>query len=294
VRPRFPLLVQGDAEPHNKVIHLHVPISRIQSANHVFSYGVLFINSLLRASRLGNLGNSGANHGPSINGKLDDNVFNIADNVTGLNLDFMSYAAYVQADRNPEALLDLEYMLESTQKIFTLFFQHYVSSTYSLKTGGWAYQPIGDTADDLGAAVNGTFPQFNPDGTRAKKVSELPAQNTNRTASATMSTRVQVVHMNPKAVWLCVGLLIWLALTSIAVCALQRWFFGDLRRNVESIADVLVLVAGSERLLAAVEKYGVEGLLNSNVKTRLGWFRTHDGKMRWGIEIAEEGEVLMN
>jgi hypothetical protein len=288
------LPIPGDAESHNKVNFSHFPISRIHSANQKSSYGVLFINSLLRASRLRNLDNSGANHGPSLPGYTDDDVFNIADNVTGLNLDFMSYAAYVQADRNAEALLDLDYMLESTQKIFTLFFQNFVSSTYSLKTGGWAYQTIGDNTNDLGAAVNGTFPQFNPDGTRAKKVSELPAQNTNRTASATISTRVQVVHMNPKAVWLCVGLLIWLAITTIIVCALQRWFFGDLRRNVETIADVLVLVAGSERLLAAVEKYGVEGLLNSDIKTRLGWFRTRDGKMRWGIEIVEEGEILMS
>ncbi|KAL5393093.1 hypothetical protein PMIN06_001716 [Paraphaeosphaeria minitans] len=256
------------------------------------SYGNLFMNSLLRASRLQSLANSGANHGPPLGGDTADMVFNIQDNVTGLNLDFMSYAAYVQADRDPKALLDLNYMLESTQRIFTLFFQHYVSSTYSLKTGGWAYQPIGANQDGLGAA-NETFPQFNPDGTRAKEVSELPAEHTNRTASATMSTRVEVLHMNPKAVWLCVALLIWLALTAILVCALQRWFFGDLRRNVESIADVLVLVAGSERLLAAVEKLGVEGLLKSDVQTRLGWFRTDDGRMRWGIEIAEEGEILM-
>lgn len=260
----------------------------------MISYGVLFMNSFLRASRLTHLSTSGSNHGPAINEDLGDGVFNIRDNVTGLTLDFMSYAAYVQAGQDSKALLDLDYMLASTQKIFTLFFQHYVSSTYSLQTGGWAYQPIGANQDGLGAPANGTFPQFNPDGTRAKKVSELPAQNTNRTATATMSTRVEVLHMNPKAVWLCVALLIWLALTTIVVFALQKWFFGDLRRNVESIADVLVLVAGSERLLAAVETYGVKELLKSNVKTRLGWFRTDDGRMRWGIEIVEEGDILMN
>ena len=175
------------------------------------------MNSLLRASRLTHLSTSGSSHGYSSDEDLTDDVFNIRDNVTGLTLDFMSYAAYIQAGRDSEALLDLDYMLKSTQKIFTLFFQHYVSSTYSLKTGGWAYQPIGENLNGLGAAANGTFSQFNPDGTRAKKFSELPAQNTNRTASATMSTRVEVLHMNPKAVWLCVALLIWLALTTIAV-----------------------------------------------------------------------------
>lgn len=251
------------------------------------------MNSFLRASRLGGL-QFPDQHSYRGNENFDDNVFNIRDNTTGLTLDFMTYAAYVQAGRNPQALLDKDYMLESTKKLFTKFFQHYVSSTVSLKTGGWAYQPIGANIDELGAQVNGTFPQFNPDGTRAKKLSELPAQNTQRTATATMSTRVEVVHMNENAVYLCVGLLAWLALTAILVTALQRWFFGELRRGVESLADVLVLVAGSERLLAAVDRYGVEGLMKSNVKTRLGWFRTEDGKMRWGIEIVEDGEVLMN
>ncbi|KAF1965119.1 hypothetical protein BU23DRAFT_629080 [Bimuria novae-zelandiae CBS 107.79] len=257
-------------------------------------YGNMFISSLLRASRLGALDPSDISHGSRAYENLDDNVFNIRNNVTGLSLDFMSYAAYVQAGRNPEALLEEKTMLESTQKIFTKFFQHYVSSTVSLTTGGWVYQPIGASLNELGAVVNGTFPQFNPDGTPAKKVSELPAQNTQRTANATMSTRVEVLHMNPSAVWFCVALLGWLAITTIIVTAMQRWYFGELRRNVESIADVLVLVAGSERLLAAVEKYGVEGLVNSDVKTRLGWFRTDDGRMRWGIEIVEEGEILMN
>lgn len=251
------------------------------------------MNSLLKASRLGNLKNIDT-HSFRDNEILTDNVFNIRNNVTGLTLDFMSYAAYVKAGRNPEAFLDKDFMIQSTKDMFTMFFQHYVSSTVSLKTGGWAYQPIGANLNELGAVVNGSFPQFNPDGTPAKKLDQLPAQNTNRTGTATMSTRVEVLRMNQRAVYLCVGLLAWLALTTIIVAALQRWYFGELRRNVETIADVLVLVAGSERLLAAVNKYGAEGLLNSNVKTRLGWFRTDDGRMRWGIEIVEDGEVLMN
>ncbi|KAJ4294300.1 hypothetical protein N0V90_007990 [Kalmusia sp. IMI 367209] len=269
-------------------------VQRYAPQNLTTSYGNLFMNSLLRASRLEALSSSGVAHGPKTFEKTYLNVFNIRNNVTGLTLDFMSYAAYVQENRNSEALLDKDILTKRTQEIFTTFFQHYVSSNNSLTSGGWAYQPIGTNLKDLGAPVNGTYTQYNPDGTRAPKYSELPAQNTQRVADATMSTRVEVLHMNENAVWLCIGLLIWLAITTLIVTALQRWFFGDLRRGVESIADVLVLVAGSERLLAAVERYGVEGLMKSNIKTRLGWFRTDDGRMRWGIEIVEDGEVLMN
>ena len=202
------------------------------------------MSSLLRASRLGSLSKTGGSTGPKSYENLDDNVFNIRNNITGLSLDFMSYAAYVQAGRNPEALLDKNTMLASTEKIFTKFFQHYVSSAVSLTTGGWAYQPIGANLNELGAVVNGTFPQLNPDGSPAKKFSELPAQDTQRTDTATMSSHVEVLHMNPTAVWLCVALLVWLALTTVVVVAMQRWYFGELRRNVETIADVLVLVAG--------------------------------------------------
>lgn len=259
-----------------------------------YSYGELFVNSLLRASRLDSISSSGIDHGPKNFEKLSGSTFNIRNNVTGLTLDFMSYAAYLQEDRDSAALLDEKTLMRNTQKIFSVFFQHYVSSNISFTGGGWVYQPIGANLKGLGAPVNGTFKQYNPDGSESPRFDDLPAQDTQRVADATISTRVEVLRMNRKAFWLCLALLIWLMITAIIVTALQRWFFGELRRGVDSIADVLVLVAGSERLLAAVEKYGVEGMVNSKFKTRLGWFRTDDGLMRWGIEIVEEGDVLMS
>lgn len=99
--------------------------------------------------------------------------------------------------------------------------------------------------------------------------------------------------MNAVAVWLSLSLLMWLTITAMVVAALQRWYFGDLRRNVQSIADVMVLIAGSDRLLSLVQEIGVEELMKSDVKTRLGWFLGSDGRLRWGIEVAEDGEVLV-
>jgi hypothetical protein len=45
---------------------------------------------------------------------IEDQVFNMRDNTTGLNLDFMSYAAYAQVGFNPTALLDPEILAKTS------------------------------------------------------------------------------------------------------------------------------------------------------------------------------------
>jgi hypothetical protein len=234
-----------------------------------------------------------AARGSMITEDLNDNVFNIRNNQTGLNMDYMSYASYVRAGRNAESLTDEDTLLRHTQETFATFFRHYVSSSYSFETGGWAYQPVGTNLNDLGAIANGTYAQIAPGGKPAIKFQDLPPQNTQRTTSAIMSTRVEVLDMNRNAFWLCLAILIWLSVTVLIIAALHKWDFGKLGHDIESIADTLVLVAGSERLLAAVREKGVQGLMGTNVKTRLGWFRDKDGRMRRGIEVVEDGEVLM-
>ena len=224
---------------------------------------------------------------------LTDNVFNIRNNQTGLNLDFMSYASYVQAGRDGEALTDYDTLVRHTQNTFATFFQHYVGSNNSLTSGGWAYQPVGTALNELGEVVNGSFPQIAPGGKPAVKFQDLPAQNTPTTATATMSTRVEVLDMNTNAFWLCLAILVWLCATIIVVAVLHKWDVGKLGHDVESIADTLVLVAGSDRLLAAIREKGVHALKESKIKARLGWFRDREGRMRRGIELVEEGEVLM-
>jgi hypothetical protein len=65
-------------------------------------------------------------------------------------------------------------------------------------------------------------------------------------------------------------------------------------RNVECVADMLVLIAGSERLLAVIREKGVDIILKEDkILTRLGWFRDPDGMMRWRVELVEEKQVQM-
>lgn len=52
---------------------------------------------------------------------------------------------------------------------------------------------------------------------------------------------------------------------------------------------MLVLVGRSEKLLQLVWEKGVEALREDDggLMTKLGWFESRDGDMRWGIELVE-------
>jgi hypothetical protein len=213
---------------------------------------------------------------------LTDNVFNVRNNQSGLNLDFMTYAAYMAAGEDPKALLNGTLMLEQTQLIFTRFFQHYVSLNVDLEKGGWAYQPIGASMDDIGPVSEPyiRFSNFTPP-TAYKQL------NTNRTASAMLSARVEVLEMNAAATWLSIAILIYLCLTALIVAATQRYYLGSLGTQLESMADMLVLIAGSDKLLSLVREKGPDALKKEDIYTKLDWFRGEDGKLRYAIEIAE-------
>jgi hypothetical protein len=65
-------------------------------------------------------------------------------------------------------------------------------------------------------------------------------------------------------------------------------------RNIECIADVLVLIAGSERLLEVIREKGFDAIVKEDkILTRMGWFRDVDGTMRWRIDLVEEKQVQM-
>jgi len=217
-------------------------------------------------------------------------AFNIQNNETGLNLDFMSYVSYAQAGRDPVALLDPNIFLEYTQKTFSIFFQNFVSSTVSLQTGGWAYQDIGEHLD-VGPPVPNNYMQMVPGGRLAKNSSEFAPQNTSRIAVATVSFNIEMLKMNTVAFWVSITILIWLTITMSIITALQRWHLGSLRRNVESVADVLVLIAGSSKLLSAVKDEGVGKITRGDMHTKLGWFTGDDGRLRWGIEVGDHREI---
>jgi hypothetical protein len=232
------------------------------------------MESLLQAACLAMAGSSEiANPIEGFDDRLHDRVFNMRDNITGLNMDFMSYAAYAQVKFDPTALLDADVLMETSRKIFSTFFQHFVNNNVTRKDGGYVYTyytPRGDIA-----------PRF-----------EDVQRKTSKTITAILSTRVEILRINLVAFWIATGILIWLIIVIIVFASVQRKYYGGMMRNVECIADVLVLIAGSERLLAVIKEKGIDTILrDNNILTRLGWFRDPDGTMRWRIELVENERV---
>jgi len=238
------------------------------------SYGVLFMGSMFKAADP-NLGPEGTLFMES----LRDNAFIMRDAETGMNMDLMTYSMYSLANKDPQALLDYATLVTHANHTFQTFFQHFISNGLSLEQGGWGYQKIGDNSTHaLGEPVT-------LDG-RVLPRRKYASLHTNRTVEALVSHRTQVLHMNAIATYLSVAIIIWLIGTTAVVSSLQRRCTSPLLRDVQLIADVLVLVAGSDHLSRLVEERGV-ALKNANdVKTMLGWFKDRNGEVRWGIEVV--------
>jgi len=259
-----------------------------------FSYGILFLKTLLRASELDNdhWEELPDDFSPLIDmidfEHVEEETFNIRDETRGINTDLMSYSMYALANQNPEALLDPRTYLNLTQRVFSTFFQHYVSRNYSYTDGGFAYQKIGSRLADLGMPLENdeAFKTYTDMDNNTIVSAIYPILNTSRTVDLVVCTRIDVLRMKPVATWLSIGILIWLMVTTLILAAVQRRYLKPLPRNIETLADVLLLIAGSDNFLKLVAERGVEGLMNDQeVLTRLGWFVDSEGKTRWGLEV---------
>lgn len=222
---------------------------------------------------------------------LNDNTYNVRDEMNGLNMDFMTYSMYTMAGKDPTRLLDPDTFTALAEKTYTTFFQHFVSSNISLETGGWAYQNINASLpQDLAPEVD-MIANYMPGTTASEQQDTLrPISHTNRTVTAHVSQRVELLQMNAVAVWLSIAIMGWLILTTITVAVLQRRYFGRLVRNVECMGDILVLIAGSVNFLQFVREIESGQLVSGayeELRTRLGWFVDVDGGLRWGIEMEE-------
>src|SRR5438045_3367785 len=121
----------------------------MSAADVMSSYGVLFQDSLLNAAALDRLDGNVHAWGSE---NLDVKTFNFR--TQGLNVDFMSYAMYSLVGEDAEALLDLAILQSCAQRVFSTFFQHFVSSNVT-SDGSWAFQRIGERLpQDLGPIIN--------------------------------------------------------------------------------------------------------------------------------------------
>jgi hypothetical protein len=225
---------------------------------------------------------------------LEDRAFNFR--MRGLNADFMSYSTLHLGGNDKRALLDPTAHSEYVSKVFGTFFKHYVFQNITFASGGPAYQPIGATLPaDLGSLV--------PLNTTEQANYGKTAGITARTVSGTLYTPVEQLVMYPAAVWLSVAILIFLCFVIVFIYTVYRNRFKALPRDVDSLASVLGLVHGSEKLLEWVREHASASTWNQ-VTISKGWFRRQergdanelkvmmgpfdraDGR-RWGVEIVD-------
>ena len=194
--------------------------------------------------------------------------FNIRDTDRGLNMDFMSYANWHLADKDSAALLDPSTLFKYSEKTLQTFFKHFAATGQrpsSLSyTGKWQSTVYTDTELNM----------------YTRKESEV---------NGTFTKRIEVLAMNETATWLSLAIILLLIIILVVLIILLQVAYPSscMQQHVECLADVLVLIAGSDALLALLHERGVEGLKESSVKTRLGWFRDRRGVVRWGIEIED-------
>jgi hypothetical protein len=172
-------------------------------------------------------------------------------------MDFMSYANLFQANMDPLVLLDPATLEKYSQRTFQTFFQHFASKTKWIDGQSMVYK---NAPDD-----------------RAGKVEVATTQ------------RIETLNMVASATWLSLAIIfILVVILSICIVTLKIVYPDNImRNNIECIADVLVLIEGSEALLQCAERHDTNMLTDNGLRTRLGWFKDREGVVRYGVEIAD-------
>ncbi|KAI1425350.1 hypothetical protein F5Y12DRAFT_714398 [Xylaria sp. FL1777] len=243
------------------------------------SHGILFLTALLGAADLDEIQGTNLNYLFTKSESIEDQTFNIRQ--SGLNVDLMTYSMLSLVNYDHEALLDLETLERTAQQTFTALFQHFASNNVSFTTGGYVFQPPGEKLpNDLDGPVT--------------KSSRADVMSVNGTVTMHISRSVELLKISKLAAWICLSILAYLIIVGITLTIASRRYTTLLLRRVNSIADVAVLMAGSQRLLKLAREKAVNNFrLDPSTRVRLGWFNDENGTMRWGIEVVgeEQSEV---
>lgn len=250
------------------------------------SYGVLFQDALMFASGLQKLWPTGGTitHAED----LDDKNFNFRRPEQGLNTDLMSYSMYELAGRDLESLMDPAQMIEVGQKVFSTFFQHFVSSNGSA-SGGWAFQEVGATLPpNLGPVLNSST---------ASGLADYQTQNTTLTSDPTapvhVDISVEILEMAPVAVYLTLSILLVLAIITIVITLMAYPHFKLLHQNFDNLGSVVAVVYASEKLQQWIRahpgpaQWREKGVQGQRLFVRLGRYVGLGGIETWGIDVVD-------
>ena len=245
--------------------------------NVTVSHGAFFLAALIGASDISAL-SATARSGYQDTESLDDQTFNIRKQ--GMNLDYMSYSMFSLVEFDPTSLLNPTTMEQTAQQVFSTYFQHFASSSLTTAQGGWAFQKLDER-----------LPADLTDVTDNSTVSPPTHPRTGEMVSVDVIQPVEVLRMSRVAAAIALAVLLWLLMSTSALAWRSKAYKARLRWRVETIADVLLMVAGSENLLAMLQDKGLGNMkADLNATAMLRDFTTKDGNVRWGIELTN-GEV---
>ena len=218
-------------------------------------------------------------YGSSVENLLDL-TFNIRGQ--GLNVDYMTYSMLSLANNDHRALLDPDTLARLANKTFSTFFQHYASNNVTFASGGRTFQRLGETLPaDIGLSENNRRDLDTP--VRSASAANIDVQS---------SRSVVVLQTSKTAAWICIVILSWLIVTILILAVSAPKLTKSLQQRVETVGDVVALVAVSESLLKAIKGRSYAAVQKDpNLYARLGDCKSEDGNVRYGIELCSSDDV---
>ncbi|KAI0100818.1 hypothetical protein GGR51DRAFT_531794 [Nemania sp. FL0031] len=249
-------------------------------ANTTVSHGVLFVTGLLGAADIDSFRGLNFDTPADSVENLGEQTFNFRE--SGLNIDYITYAMLSMVDYDHERLLDHDTLTRTAQRTFSVMYQHFVNNNLSVTNGGYAYQsPSEKLPQDIGTKI---------DTKKRATGSNEPAANSSM-VTLHISRPAEILYMSESAAWICVSILAYLIISCIILGIASGDYNRMLIRPVNSLADVAVLVARSDRLLELARYRSVSSIKkDDNIRAQLAWLRNPAGERRWGIELANMGE----
>jgi hypothetical protein len=198
--------------------------------------------------------------------------FSIRDKDKGLNMDFMSYANYHLAGKDPTALLNNTALFEHSQHAFQTFFKHFAARG-KVTLSGLPQNAVWREYTDVGG-------------------SDYPPESIH----STVTQHMEILTMNETATWLSLAIMFLLIIVIAAVIVTLQTVYPRtcMQHPVECLADELRLIAGSDNFMQLVHTQSIQAMKKSGVQTSLGWFKDGKGIIRWGIEVVDGNVEWVN
>ncbi|KAI1388600.1 uncharacterized protein F4822DRAFT_251261 [Hypoxylon trugodes] len=255
---------------------IYIDTAGLGHAINTIGYGVLFVSGLLAAADFGSVGNVTSEYIIYTRASEDNIQQTYSIREPGLNVDLMTYSMLALANNDHEALLNLDTLRHTAQRTFSAMFQNFASKNVSFENGGYVFQSLNEN------------PLIHVNGVTLEN-STVPKPPVNTTINLHVSRPAELLQMSKPAAWICMIILGYLVIVSIVLTIASRRYTKMLIRKLDSIADIAVLVAGSEKLLKLARSKSLQELKNDHVtRAKLDWFTGADGMLRWGIELVNE------